>query len=129
MPRSIQSLLVSALLFAVALSAPTQPKKRSFKVPRIRQRDFVPDGTIAIRKAYNKFGLQDFGMVPELDVSTTLIPFSEVAASGGSGTDNGQVSATSSQNDAEFLSPVTVGGQTLAMDFDTGSSDMSAKPI
>ena len=31
---------------------------------------------------------------------------------------------TSSQNDAEFLSPVTVGGQTLVMDFDTGSSDM-----
>lgn len=84
----------------------------------------MPDGTIALRKAYNKFGLNDFGMIPELDVSTTLIPFSEVAASGGSGTDNGQVSATSSQNDAEFLSPVTVGGQTLAMDFDTGSSDM-----
>lgn len=84
----------------------------------------MPDGTIAIRKAYNKFGLQDFGMIPELDVSTTLIPFSELAASGGSSTDNGQVSATSSQNDAEFLSPVTIGGQTLVMDFDTGSSDM-----
>jgi hypothetical protein len=129
MPRSIQSLLVSALLFAVALSAPTQSKKRSFKVPRIRQRDYVPDGTIALRKAYNKFGLNDFGTIPELDVSTTLIPFSELDASGGSGTDNGQVSATSSQNDAEFLSPVTVGGQTLVMDFDTGSSDMYAKPI
>jgi hypothetical protein len=121
---SIQSLLVLALSFTLALSAPTQPKKRSFKVSRIRQRDFVPDGNIAIRKAYNKFGLKGFGLIPELDISTTLVPFSELAASNSSGTDNGQVAATSSQNDAEFLSPVTIGGQTLVMNFDTGSSDM-----
>jgi hypothetical protein len=124
MHRSVQSLVFLALLATVALSAPTQPKKRSFKVSRIRQRDFIPDGTIAIRKAYNKFGLKGFGIIPELDISTTLIPLSELAASNSSGADNGQVSATSSQNDAEFLSPVTVGGQTLVMNFDTGSSDM-----
>ena len=82
----------------------------------------MPDGTVAMRKAYNKFGLKDFGMIPELGVSPSLVPFSELAASSGSG--NGQVSATSSQNDAEFLSPVSVGGQTLIMNFDTGSSDM-----
>ena len=82
----------------------------------------MPDGTVAMRKAYNKFGLKDFGMIPELGVSPSLVPFSELAASSGSA--NGQVSATSSQNDAEFLSPVSVGGQTLIMNFDTGSSDM-----
>jgi hypothetical protein len=124
MHRSIQPLIVFVLFVTVALSAPTQLTKRSFKVSRIRQRDFIPDGTIAIRKAYNKFGLEGFGIIPELDISTTLIPLSELAASNSSASDNGQVSATSSQNDAEFLSPVTVGGQTLVMDFDTGSSDM-----
>jgi aspergillopepsin I len=84
----------------------------------------VPDGTIAMRKAYNKFGLKDFGMIPELGVSPSLVPFSDLAASNNSGSENGQVSASSSQNDAEFLSPVAIGGQTLIMNFDTGSSDM-----
>jgi hypothetical protein len=126
MHHSIQSLIVLVLLCTVALSAPTQrqQKKRSFKVSRIQQRDFVPDGSVALRKAYVKFGLQGFGFVPELDMATNLVPVSELAASSSNGSEMGLVSATSSQNDAEFLSPVTVGGQTLAMDFDTGSSDM-----
>jgi hypothetical protein len=126
MHRSIQSLVVLVLLCTVALSAPTQrqQKKRSFKVSRIRQRNFVPNGSIALRKAYAKFGLQGFGLVPDLEIATGLVPIAELAASNGSGSDNGQVSAASSQNDAEFLSPVTVGGQTLVMNFDTGSSDM-----
>jgi aspergillopepsin I len=84
----------------------------------------VPDGSVAVRKAYAKFGLQGFGFIPELDIATNLVPVSELAASSSNGSGNGQVSTTSSQNDAEFLSPVTVGGQTLVMNFDTGSSDM-----
>ena len=35
----------------------------------------------------------------------------------------GSVTATPENNEAEFISPVTVGGQTLNIDFDTGSSD------
>ena len=84
----------------------------------------MPDGAAALAKSYAKYGLEGFAFVPELDVSTTVVPFSELAVSTSSGSDNGDVTATSSQNDAEFLSPVSVGGQTLVMDFDTGSSDM-----
>src|SRR4051812_33647651 len=126
MHRSIQFLIVLVLLCTVALSAPTQRqhKKRSFKVSRIRQRDFVPDGSVALRKAYAKFGLRGFGFIPELNIATNLVPLSQLAAASGTGFENGQVATTSSQNDAEFLSPVTVGGQTLIMNFDTGSSDM-----
>jgi hypothetical protein len=126
MHHSIRSLIVLVLLCTVALSAPTQrqQKKRSFKVSRIRQRDFVPDGSVALRKAYVKYGLQGFGFVPELNIATNLVPISDLAASNGNSSEMGLVSATSSQNEAEFLSPVTVGGQTLVMDFDTGSSDM-----
>jgi hypothetical protein len=84
----------------------------------------VPDGSVALRKAYVKYGLQGFGFVPELNIATNLVPISDLAASNGNSSEMGLVSATSSQNEAEFLSPVTVGGQTLVMDFDTGSSDM-----
>lgn len=36
----------------------------------------------------------------------------------------GLVPATPEQGDLEYLSPVTIGGQTLNLDFDTGSSDL-----
>ena len=40
------------------------------------------------------------------------------------GTGVGLVPATPEQGDLEYLSPVNIGGQTLNMDFDTGSSDL-----
>jgi hypothetical protein len=45
------------------------------------------------------------------------------AASAGNGS-TGSVSATPVTNDVEFLSPVQIGGQTINMNFDTGSSDL-----
>ena len=46
-------------------------------------------------------------------------------AAADSGTDQtGSVSASPVQSDSEFVSPVTIGGQKIVMDFDTGSSDL-----
>jgi len=44
------------------------------------------------------------------------------ATNGTAGT--GKVTATPEQGDTEFLSPVNIGGQTMNMDFDSGSSDL-----
>ncbi|TVY18782.1 putative aspergillopepsin A-like aspartic endopeptidase [Lachnellula arida] len=47
------------------------------------------------------------------------------AAAAGNGTSgSGTVTATPETGDTEFLSPVNIGGQTMNMDFDSGSSDL-----
>ncbi|TVY26596.1 putative aspergillopepsin A-like aspartic endopeptidase [Lachnellula hyalina] len=48
---------------------------------------------------------------------------STAAASNGTA-GSGKVTATPETGDTEFLSPVTIGGQTMNMDFDSGSSDL-----
>lgn len=45
---------------------------------------------------------------------------SVTAASG----ETGEVTATPEENDSEYLEPVTIGGQKLTLDFDTGSADL-----
>ncbi|EMC91743.1 hypothetical protein BAUCODRAFT_79696 [Baudoinia panamericana UAMH 10762] len=57
--------------------------------------------------------------------ATSAAPFSNSSASS-SGTSSGMVGevvATPEENESEYLEPVTVGGQVLNMDFDTGSAD------
>lgn len=49
-------------------------------------------------------------------------PSATSAASGASS--SGEVSATPEENESEYLSPVKIGGQTLNLDFDTGSADL-----
>lgn len=118
----LQSLLLATLLITVVFGAPTQHlrKKRSFKIPRVRQHDYVPDGTFALRKAYRKFGFGTLETFPSTRFASKLA----AANSGGNTTEDGGVAASPTQNDAEFLSPVSVGGQTLVLNFDSGSSDM-----
>jgi hypothetical protein len=119
---SITKLLLATSLICATFAAPTQHKKRSFKIDRVRQANYVPNGPAALRKAYIKFGLDDISFLPDANVASSIN--ADTASAAGTGTEQGSVSASPTQNDAEFLSPVTVGGQTIVMDFDTGSSDM-----
>lgn len=42
----------------------------------------------------------------------------------GAGSENGVVAANPEENEKEYLSPVTIGGQKLNLNFDTGSADL-----
>lgn len=42
----------------------------------------------------------------------------------GAGSEDGEVTATPEPDESEYLSPVTVGGQKLTLNFDTGSADL-----
>lgn len=46
------------------------------------------------------------------------------ASSGDEDDVTGEVEATPEENDSEYLAPVTIGGQKLNMNFDTGSADL-----
>ena len=116
----IHSSLVLATLWltaALAAPAPSGPeagpeiKGRSFKVDRVRRSDHKRNGPLALRRAFKKYG---WSVPPSV---------AKAAAQAGGG-QTGEVPAQGERNDAEYLSPVNIGGQTLMLNFDTGSSDL-----
>ena len=109
----IQSLLFALSLSCSVLSAPTRPQRqgRSFKVDRVLQG--ASNGPESLSRARRKFGIGKVNLGVDLKL--------------GSGQDEdqtGDVTATSVQGDAQFVSQVTIGGQPIVMNFDTGSADL-----
>lgn len=122
----LKGLLLFTLLVNAIFARPTRnPRlKRRFKLPRIEQHNYVPDGTFALRQAYRKFGIGKLDTFPGTTLTTKLTVANKQSAGGGNST-------STPQNEAQFLCPVTVGGQTLIMNIDSGSSDMLVlkKPV
>lgn len=56
--------------------------------------------------------------------ATAAATASTSASAGGGGGDNGEVNAHPEENESEYLSPVSIGGQKLNLNFDTGSADL-----
>lgn len=107
---SITKLVAASTLAGVVLAAPTarQPTKRGFTVDQKIPKPYQAPA-VQLQKAYQKYNVA----VPE-DVAK--------AAKG-----DGSVAATPEQGDIEYLSPVEIGGQTMTLDFDTGSADLYAR--
>lgn len=134
---SLRLFFLVALLVAVALAVPAPSlkrglQKRSFKVPRQLNKDHPtgPNGLAAMKKVFRKYNLQvkeDF-VVKEGFIALSKQNTNETkkpAPAGSKGKNNtGVVAANPEQNAALFLSPVDIGGQTLNLDFDSGSSDL-----
>ena len=98
----------SALVFFVS-AVPVELEKRgaAFRLDQTVQKPFILSGPSAMAKTYAKFGKA----VPEV-----------IAAAAAS--NDGTVTANPEAYDSEYLCPVTVGSNTLNLDFDTGSSDL-----
>ncbi|CAP95134.1 putative aspergillopepsin A-like aspartic endopeptidase [Penicillium chrysogenum] len=133
----MQFVLFLAMLFSLSFNAlslpvdsPNHLQGRSFKVQRVKRDGYVSHGPTALRKAYRKFGI-DTANLNGVDVSD-FQPFetkhaTHVKAAKEDVEDSeqtGAVDATSVDGDVEFVSPVNIGGQTLDMNFDSGSADM-----
>jgi Eukaryotic aspartyl protease len=116
--HSLQAFLwIHAVLVTLILASPTPNlQKRSFThvVKRSPPKNFA-SGPDAMRKAFRKFGFKN---KPAGLSSNSTSGTASITA------EQGSVAAAPEQNDAEYLSPVIIGNQTLTLDFDTGSSDL-----
>ena len=84
------------------------PVKTGFSVPQIPKNiDFIIPGPVVMASTFRKFG--------------KTMPADVRAAAA---TSAGTVPANPEQFDSSYLCPVQIGGQTLNLDFDTGSSDL-----
>ena len=141
---SLAFLLALGLFLSNASSLPVRPRGRSFKV-LVRRNDSnlnsplpAGSGVAAMGKAYRKFGFplsespssQSYPrglprIGKELDVGLETVPTNRsLNTSTTAGKTSADVIAAPQEGDAEFVSPVTIGGQTVRMNFDTGSSDL-----
>ena len=102
MPSFITALSALAIL-SFASATPIRRAKRAFTVHEDVAKPFTSVPVLLCR-TYQKFGV---ACPPDIE-----------AAAGSS------VTATPEQYNAEYLCPVTIGGQTLNLDFDTGSADL-----
>lgn len=98
-------ILASATLLSAAVASPVEKRGTSFSVVQTANPKFKVNGPLAYAKAYKKFGKT----MPE-DLAAAI-----------SGT---VVASPEDAYDSEYLCPVNIGGQTLNLDFDTGSSDL-----
>lgn len=107
--RFFEQLGAASAFLALASCTPVELDKRktSFSVHQTVAKPFIKSGPAAVAAVYAKYGA-----TPPEDVV-------KAAAA-----NDGTVTTNPTQYDSEYLTPVSIGGQTLNLDFDTGSSDL-----
>ena len=128
------SLIYDALAMPAPLFQRASRKGRSFRVQQAKRSEYVAHGPNALRKAYRKFGIAATNY-SDVDVddfepfgATQITSVASNQKAADSSDQTGAVGATSVHGGVEFVSPVTIGGQDLTLDFDTGSADLYLPP-
>lgn len=96
--------VLTSLVSASPVPASSSGKSQFSVTQAATGRKIPRSGRAAYAKALAKYG-----------VNVTNFAVSDVS---------GSVGANPTQYDSQYLSPVSVGGQTLNLDFDTGSADL-----
>lgn len=112
--QTFGSFLVAALAAGFASGSPMPSKSGSFELKQTANPNFGSrNGPQAVANAYLKYGKA----VPQhIAVAAAKVKNAKRAS--------GTAVANSDKGDLEYLVDVSVGGQTLKLDFDTGSSDL-----
>ena len=105
---SLYQVTVAAALLALGSAVPVERRHQGSSVTQVvKNPGLLTAGPVSVAKTYAKFG--------------AVAPPEVLAAAAVS---TGTVAATPSEYDSEYDCPVTIGGQVLQLDFDTGSSDL-----
>ena len=126
--------LCATLLISYALASPVFQADHS-KVHRQPFTAAQKDGLVALGKSYDKYGwTMPRDMYDAVSERRTVITSNKDSTSApqqgltpppkSHGSGAGHVTATPVSDNSEYLCPVTVGGQTLNLHLDTGSSDL-----
>jgi hypothetical protein len=102
---SLVSALSALAVVSFALATPIWRANQTFTIYEDVPKPFVP-GPVFLLETYQKYG---------------VIPPPAVLAAA---VESGSIIASPSQYDLAYLCSVTIGGQILNLDFDTGSSDL-----
>lgn len=143
MPSYFVAVLLVALFVTLAIASPVTPipeyarkEKRSFKVERFKNKNFAGhNGPAQLAKTLLKYGMpmpaglaESIAAMQQDRVLSLAKATAEAGNSTGKATNStggtGKVTATPEAQDVEYLSPVSIGGQVLNLDFDSGSSDL-----
>ena len=128
----LQQVAAASAFASIVVAAPYRPypiSKRSSNVtgaakftvlqgpPKLQGKKIA--GPIALARVYGKYARIGANAPAQVNA----------AASKAAGTNDGTVVASPEQYDQAYLESVTVGGQTLNLDFDTGSSDLYVESL
>lgn len=106
-----QNIAAASALVSIVSASPIVDKRlkinKDFIVRQSVVKPTIKSGPAALASAYAKYGKKAPARV-------------EAAAAANDGT----VTTSPTEYDSEYLTPVTIGGQQLTLDFDTGSSDL-----
>ncbi len=107
--RLIEQLCATLAILSIASASPSQRRdiKNAFTIDQSVPKPYIQSGPAAVLSTYKKFNV--------------LAPQDVLAAATAS---NGVVTASPTLFDSQFLSPVTIGGQTMNLGIDTGSADL-----
>jgi len=96
------------------------------KIARVPNPNYKRNGLKSYAYALNKYKFEPTQEGPFTVKQASQAPKQRVLAKKGPDGGYGEVKSGDVQNDAEYLSPVTIGtpGQTFQLDFDTGSADL-----
>lgn len=114
--KMISSLTIVLALAVAAQAAPTSERAvSSFSLPAVHNTAGVRNGTAAMLKAYSKWGLTPTKLFSDNFLSQLNLLGKR---------QDGSAPASPDSNNVEYTVPVTIGGQELNLDFDTGSADL-----
>ena len=102
-----QLVLAAATLVHMAAAIPYDKRAGTFSVQQQLNEKYVRNGPAVYAQAFAKFNKP--------------VPADLAKAVSG----DGSVTATPAATDTEYICPVTIGGQDLQLNFDTGSADLS----